>query len=103
MEFNFENMAQLAKDDPKKFALCREYLIRQLVSQSCQSKDLAALQMHLDSMRYSCAQGLQSAEVIVEMMYDAITTLTTALATLNQVIETFGPLERNVNANRFIV
>jgi hypothetical protein len=66
--FDFDQMAQLAKSDPVEFARCREELIRQLVSTLGQSADLINYQMDLDSTRYCSAPGIQLSQTMQDLM-----------------------------------
>ena len=58
--FYFDEMAQLANENPREFACRREALILQLLAKSRQLEDLARLEMDLDAERYCSAQGIRA-------------------------------------------
>lgn len=87
IEFDFEEMAQLANEDPDEFARRRDELIQRLNTKSSQSEQLANLPIDLDADCFFSSPGLQSSEIMVRMMLNSTIWMTKHLAMLNELFD----------------
>lgn len=71
LDFDFDTMAQLARDDPDGFARYREQLICRFIERSSHSDRLADLQLDIDAIRYGLPPGMRTAEKMISMMMDS--------------------------------
>ena len=88
LRFDFEKMAQLAKENPQGFAHKREDLIRQLLDRAPRTEHL--IELHR-TMNHSCNQlaapGLQLGFLITDIMLLTTAFMTAHMSALNGLMQ----------------
>lgn len=90
-DFNFDEMAKLAKEDPKAFEQKRLELIRNFLQSAGEDRKrkLEGLQFKIDMIRRKAKTPLQATIEISKLMHDSFVELRELLLTTKSLIEDY--------------